>query len=101
LPEQSPPPELRDWFRVSPTVQEDRGVGIIGKQDAYVPSELEDAFDAAWLELARQNTPVLRSQQTKLRLALARCLVNLSEAGVVDRDELQRRAIELALASED
>jgi hypothetical protein len=76
-------------------------LGITDKQEPYVPSDLEDAFDAAWLELARQSPPVLRSQQSKLRLALARCLVDLSAAGVLDPAELQTRAIELTLASED
>jgi hypothetical protein len=82
-------------------VKQDRGVSITGKQEAYVPSELEDAFDAAWLELARQNTPVLRSQQAGRRLALARCLVALSAAGVVDPLELKKRAIEMVLLDEN
>jgi len=58
----------------------------------YVPSELEDIFDATWV-IVRPRAAIKPRQQTQLRLELARYLVDLAANGVTDAKELQRRAI--------
>jgi len=65
--------------------------------DKYVPSELEEAFDAAWIAVGRHKCPIMPSEEAQLRLSLARHIVRLSNSGITDRDELRRRAISLRL----
>ena len=63
--------------------------------DPYVPSELELVFDSVWKEI---RPPELGSlEETRLRLALARQLVNLSNSGVTDAANLRQRALEYFL----
>jgi hypothetical protein len=73
--------------------QQGRGQAITDKRAQYVPSELEAAFDAAWLIVERQERQMTSKQKAELRLALARCLVDLAKSGVIDRGELLRRAV--------
>ena len=61
--------------------------------NVFVPSELEEVFDAAWV-VVRPREAIKPRQETQLRLALARRLVDLSANGVTDPKELRRRAIE-------
>jgi hypothetical protein len=54
---------------------------------------VEAAFDAAWLIVERQERQMTSKRQAELRIALARCLVDLAASGVTDRGELLQRAI--------
>ena len=60
--------------------------------DPYVPSELELVFDSVWREIRLPELGPL--EQGRLRLALARCLVVLSNSGVRDAANLRQRALE-------
>jgi hypothetical protein len=70
-----------------------RGPVITDKREQYVPSEVEAAFDAAWLIVERQERQMTSKRQAELRIALARCLVDLAARGITDRGELLRRVI--------
>jgi hypothetical protein len=63
--------------------------------DPYVPSELELVFDSVWKEI---RPPGLGPQEeVRLRLALARRVVMLSNSGVRDAASLRQGALEYFL----
>ena len=55
---------------------------------------LEDVFDAIWLVIGRRKRLLPPGEQAKLRLSLAKLLVELEASGVTDPKELKRRATE-------
>ena len=61
----------------------------------YVPSELELVFDSVWKEIRPLGLGPL--EQARLRFALARRLVILSDNGVSDAANLRQRALEYFL----
>ena len=76
---------------------------IITRQDPpYVPSELEEAFDAAWVVIGSSPRAVKYPEavRAQLRLTLARYIVELSGRGFTDPQELRRRAIEHLILDE-
>ena len=58
----------------------------------YIPSDLELVFDSVWKEIRSPGLGPL--EEARLRLALARCLVVLSNSGVRDAANLRQRALE-------
>jgi hypothetical protein len=51
-------------------------------------------FDAIWLVIGRRKRLLPPGEQAKLRLSLAKLLVELEASGVTDPKELKRRATE-------
>ena len=51
-------------------------------------------FDAIWLVIGRRKRLLPPGEQAKLRLSLAKPLVELEASGVTDPKELKRRATE-------
>jgi hypothetical protein len=61
-----------------------------------VPDALVEAFDAAWLIVGATPRAAKLPNETRarLRVALARCIIEISGKGVADPAELTRQAIE-------
>jgi len=70
----------------------------INTRRKHIRKELrsEEVFDAAWHVVGSRTTP---GEQARLRVALAKLLVELEARGVTDPWELRRRAIEEILLS--
>jgi len=65
---------------------------VITERDTY-SSELEQVFDGAWAVI-KPKRPTTARPEPELRVALARCIVELAANGVTDPEELRRQAIE-------
>ena len=60
---------------------------------SYRPSDLVDAFEAAWKVIGPRRKIGSR-QEERLRLGLAKCIITLAENGIHNSEEMRRQAIE-------
>jgi hypothetical protein len=68
----------------------------IASRRKQIPTELrlEDVFDAIWLVVGNRHRLLPPDEESRLRLGLAKLIVELEASGVTDPRELRRRAIE-------